>query len=264
MDRLIENNLRIYLRNRPALLAPLRAKEAYLFQKLIPLSGPVLDIGCGDGFFADIVVKSQKKIQKFDFGLDVAGSRNSTAESNSIYKHVVTYDGTHIPFKTNYFPSIVSNSTLEHVSDIKLVLKEIVRVLKPGGYLYTTVIAKPWAEHYFGNKIIGKYYEKWMTEKEVHVNLYTYNEWNQAFRHAGLKIIDCIGHANPIISTWTDVLHYTGIPNLISYRLFNKWVLWPSLNETLFPVRYFCRLVSENVAVSKSAALFYKLRKYSK
>ena len=47
------NYLSIYLRHRPLFLSLIRAKEAAMFQKFLPLKRPALDVGCGDGNAGD-------------------------------------------------------------------------------------------------------------------------------------------------------------------------------------------------------------------
>jgi len=50
----------MYLLERPLFLAVLLAKEAELYQSRFPLKHPVLDVGCGDGFFAWIAFRKTK------------------------------------------------------------------------------------------------------------------------------------------------------------------------------------------------------------
>ncbi|OGG08694.1 hypothetical protein A2154_01745 [Candidatus Gottesmanbacteria bacterium RBG_16_43_7] len=261
----VANNMRIYLRSRPALLAPLRAKEAYLFQQNLPFKGPVLDIGCGDGFFASVITgagdSKQKSINKIDAGLDIVGSRIEQAQKSGVYKKTVTYNGRRMPFADDTFATVISNSTLEHIADLPIILKETYRVMKRGGEFMTTVIAAPWAEHYFGNKILGAWYKRWMTKKQEHVNLFTHRQWDDVFIKAGFKIICKIGHARALVSTWTDILHFLGIPNLISYSLTGKWVFFPKLAEKTFPISYFADMVMSDCNETDAVAIYYELRK---
>lgn len=46
------------------------------------------------------------------------------------------------PFPTNHFDLVISGSTMEHVTAIWLWVPELVRVLKPGGFL---IIIVPWS-----------------------------------------------------------------------------------------------------------------------
>lgn len=95
-----------YLENRPMFLAIIRSQEAMFFQKYKRfIKSKVLDFGCGDGFFAEVVFGKGK----IDIGLDLENSRAKTAEKNKIYKKVIYYDGQKIPFKDNYFQTVVSN-----------------------------------------------------------------------------------------------------------------------------------------------------------
>jgi ubiquinone/menaquinone biosynthesis C-methylase UbiE len=254
----IDANLKIYLKNRPALLAPLRAKEAYLFQVKLPLKGPVLDIGCGDGFFAEVIFGHNSRA--VDVALDIEGSRIDQTKATGVYKRLATYDGKTMPFKNGTFGTVISNSTLEHITDLDSVLRETNRVLKRDGTFITTVVAKPWADHYFGNRITGNNYKKWMTDIQVHINLFTDSQWDKAFKKAGFRIVKKTGHAGPLISTWTDILHYAGIGNLLSYKLFGKWVLFPGLADKLFPVKYFSGLAAADSETDRAVCIYYELK----
>lgn len=48
---------------------------------------------------------------------------------------VVAEDPFHFPFPDNHFDVVISGSTMEHVTAFWLWLPELVRVLKPGGFL---------------------------------------------------------------------------------------------------------------------------------
>ncbi len=50
----------------------------------------------------------------------------------------VVADATRLPFKDNTLDGAVSESMFEHVPDASLVAKEMVRVVKPGGYIYVS------------------------------------------------------------------------------------------------------------------------------
>ena len=117
----------------------IRPQEAMLFQKYLRyIKPPVLDFGCGDGFFAETVFGKGK----IDVGLDLLNSRANEAESKKIYKKISYYDGSTIPYPTHYFQTVISNCVLEHIIEINKSLNEIHRVLKPNGYFLTTVMTE--------------------------------------------------------------------------------------------------------------------------
>ncbi len=101
------------------------------------LSGSVLDFGCGAKPYRELFVNANSYI-----GLDIEVSGHEhTNEQIDVY-----YDGKTIPFNNNSFDHVFSTEVFEHVFNIDEVLPEIVRVLKPGGYLLITC-PFVWPEH---------------------------------------------------------------------------------------------------------------------
>lgn len=249
--------LKTYVRKRPLFLSLIRAKEAELFTRCMPYREPILDVGCGDGFFAKTVFTT------VPIGLDIPDSRMKEASHTGVYKKLVQYNGVTIPFPRNTFPTIVSNCVLEHIDDVDRVVKEIYRVLAPGGTCVVTVMAKPWEQHLFGSIFLGDSYKQYMQKKQVHVHLYTSNQWKEVFTHAGFQITKCIGYLSPQACTWIDIAHYLSIPNLFSYILFHTWVLF-SWMSTIFPMQRLARLIESDVPVVSAGALFFVLTKNKK
>lgn len=100
----------------------------------------VLDIGCGRGFYTKLTsfFPFVKEIQSIDAHPDYVKRAKKTAgndkritiQTGSIYK---------LPFKDNYFDSIIASEILEHLTDDKKALRELYRVLKKGGTLLVSV-----------------------------------------------------------------------------------------------------------------------------
>ena len=245
-----------YLTNRPMFLAVIRTPEALLFQKYLKLiKKPVLDFGCGDGFFAETVFGREK----IDVGLDLKNSRAKTAEKNQIYKKVVYYGGNKIQFTNSYFSSIVSNCVLEHIPNLKQSLKQIKRVLKPNGYFLTTVMTNNWNNYLFGKKLLGKVYIDYMQKKQEHFNLLTIKQWNNLFRETGFKIVKTIGYLDKKNSSFMDLAHYLSLPSLVSYKLFNNLQIFPKLNIFLWK-NYIIKKINISVSPKKSSGLFFILK----
>lgn len=116
----------------------------------------LLEIGSGYGLFLTLCLKKGIKAE----GIEPA--RQDTYKSTlKISKEILKRAGfssqvikqesaEDLPYKTNTFDLVVSSFTLEHVQNLEKVLKESVRVLKPGGYLYFTVpnYGSFWESHY--------------------------------------------------------------------------------------------------------------------
>lgn len=233
----------------------IRPQEAVLFQKNLKfLKSPILDFGCGDGFFTEVIFGKQK----IDIGLDIKSSRINEAKEKQIYKKTIVYDGQTIPFPDNHFTSVISNCVLEHLSRLEDCLKEIHRVLKPGAYFLTTVMTEKWENYLLGKKIFGKYYVNYMRKKQKHHNLLSVNKWQTVFEKAGFKIAKKTGYLSPTASRYLELYHYLSIPSLINYKLFKKWSFPPSFYP---PITMFRNIVKKKTSLNKSAAVFFVLKK---
>lgn len=105
-----------------------------LYPQLRPLldglSGDVLDVGCGYKPYRQWVPGARRY-----FGIDVLPGPEVDA---------VIADGQAWPVGDEEFDAVVCTQVLEHVGDLELTVREIVRVLRPGG---ETVISVPFIFH---------------------------------------------------------------------------------------------------------------------
>ena len=100
------------------------------------MNGVMLDFGCGEKPYREFF-----NVEKY-IGLDVAKSgHDHTRETIDVF-----YDGTTIPFESEYFDSALSSEVFEHIFNINEILREIHRVMKTGGKLLITV-PFVWDEH---------------------------------------------------------------------------------------------------------------------
>jgi 2-polyprenyl-3-methyl-5-hydroxy-6-metoxy-1,4-benzoquinol methylase len=131
-----ENFLQCYWHSR-------RIKEVGRYSETV--TGEVLDIGCADGYFTRKILDFTKsrKITGIDIlksSIDYASIRYSSLKS----LHFQVGDAQKLKFPSTKFTAVYILEALEHVFDAKLVLKEIYRVLKPGGYTIILVPSENW------------------------------------------------------------------------------------------------------------------------
>ena len=103
----------------------------------VPLSGRVLDVGCGGGGMPLSLAEHARyvvgidPIDRFsDAGVKLAAERRL---SNLRF---VRADGMALPFANGSFDLLLSHAVIEHVADARRYLRECRRVLVPGGRLY--------------------------------------------------------------------------------------------------------------------------------
>lgn len=87
----------------------------------------VVDLGCGTGEHFPYI--HSKKI----IGVDVNEDRLQIARKNFPDIEIRNGDIFNLPFEDSSIPSIVSVATLEHLSSLEDALKEIGRIMVPGG-----------------------------------------------------------------------------------------------------------------------------------
>jgi len=104
------------------------------FDFLRSFTGPtstVLEAGCGTG----LILQRIRPFVKQANGVDLSLGMLSKAKERGL--DVSQADLVSLPFEDNHFDVVYSFKVLPHIADIEKALAEMVRVLKPGGYLLT-------------------------------------------------------------------------------------------------------------------------------
>lgn len=95
--------------------------------------GRLLDIGCGKMPYKEYIV-GHSSIKEY-VGLDI---EDALIYDDNI-KPDYTWNGSTMPFKSESFDCAFATEVLEHCPDPNIVLKEVIRVLKPSGVFFFTV-----------------------------------------------------------------------------------------------------------------------------
>ena len=104
----------------------------------------VLDLGCAGGFMAEAMAKRGANVTGIDpaRAAIAAARRHASAEGLQIGYDVGV--GEALAYDDASFDAVVCVDVLEHVADLKQVLSEIARVLRPGGvFLFDTINRNP-------------------------------------------------------------------------------------------------------------------------
>jgi SAM-dependent methyltransferase len=97
---------------------------------------PLLDLGCGDGLIGRVLFGAGEYV---DVGFDPWLEQLRQAARSGVYRHLDLANGHRLPYADDTFVTVFSNSVLEHISDVEPVVREVGRVLLPGGRFIFTV-----------------------------------------------------------------------------------------------------------------------------
>lgn len=218
------------LRDMPYFRAVLRAVECKFYQRFT-LEGPVLDLGCGDGHFATVAFE-----RPLDVGIDPWSGPVREAVRRGGYRMVNQGFGDALPYPDNFFGSALSNSVLEHIPYLDPVLKEMCRVLKPGAnFLFCVpnhnflpnLSISSWLDK-VGLHKLGDLYRSFFNKISRHHHCESPEVWENRLSQAGFKLEKWWHYFSPHALHVLEWGHYFGLPSLISYKLFGRWVLFQS------------------------------------
>ncbi len=172
------------------------------------IKGRVLENGCGVGMYVEKLAA---------FGGSVIGleyDRERAAEARTRSAHVVNAAGEFLPFPTaalsgversgtqsKGFDLILSHEVIEHVTDDHAAVREMVRVLKPGGRLalFCPNRGYPFETHgiywrgkySFGNKLFVNYLpRRWRDRLAPHVRVYSRRDLEKLFTGLPVRFIE--------------------------------------------------------------------------
>ena len=172
--------------------------------------GQVLENGCGVGMYVEKLAEGGGRVFGLEFDYERAGeaARLSSLISNAA--------GEQLPYPDNSFDLILSHEVIEHVSDDRQAIIEMVRVLKPGGRLalFCPNRGYPfethgiyWREKYrFGNIPLVNYLPRaWRDKLAPHVEVYTGRDLWKLFEGLPVKFVErsiIFGAYDNIIYRW--------------------------------------------------------------
>jgi len=135
----IERWATAYLRHAPLSLTLREINRLVAIEAVRTERGPVLDVGCGDGFWWTLRDHDQREI----YGIDI--SAREIAQARTRIKAELTDVSREVPFAGTKFEEIIGNCSLEHVPDIDAALHNLRAVAAPNARLVMFVPTPRWA-----------------------------------------------------------------------------------------------------------------------
>jgi ubiquinone/menaquinone biosynthesis C-methylase UbiE len=177
LEKLLVNN---------PLYAWLQRREVANLHRLAPLPAglTIMDLGCGRGVETALIAATFRPGRLVAFDLD----RRQVLEAGRRLSHngvagaaLLMADASRLPFGDERFDAAVEMAVMHHVPDWRAALREVVRVLKPGGSFHFLDISK--RRYGIGMKLMGHDMQA----------LFTIDEFQTALEDAGLTLERGIG-----------------------------------------------------------------------
>jgi SAM-dependent methyltransferase len=249
------------LRDLPYFRAMLRAVEAQIYQTF-ELPAPTLDLGCGDGHFATIAFD-----RKLEVGLDPWAGPIHQAARYGGYHSLVQAEGGKMPFPDGYFASALSNSVLEHIAQVEVVLAELRRVLQPGAQFlfcvpnprYLTELSVPAFLGRIGLAGVGRAYTGWFQRMSRVEHAAWPEVWQKWLERAGFRLEKWWHYFSPQAMRMLEWGHYLGTPTLLPHAISKHWIIAP-WRWNLFLTDRLVRPYTINQSDSQGTFTFYVAR----
>jgi SAM-dependent methyltransferase len=228
------NHLERYLQSAPVSLALERAIEGRWLSSL-PLAEPLLDLGCGDGLFAECTFHRLPGV-----GIDRNRSEIAIAHSRGAYRWLACADSAHLPFRDAVFSSAISNSVLEHLEDLPGTLSEVRRVLRPQGRFWFSVPSPLYGKLLFnaalferlGLHALSRWYEDLVNVRlQKNLHCLSMEEWGSLLDGAGLRVVRHESYLPRAVMFANDLGYPLAVPAMIWKRRLGRWTLFPRLRR---------------------------------
>jgi len=134
----VERWIYAYLEHAPLSLTLREINRLIAIEAVAGARGPVLDVGCGDGFWWTL-----RRGDREVYGIDI--SAREIAQARTRIQATLTDVSRERPFPGTQFAEIIGNCSLEHVPDIDAALSNLRRAAAPNGRLLMFVPTPRWA-----------------------------------------------------------------------------------------------------------------------
>jgi SAM-dependent methyltransferase len=194
----------------------------------------LLDLGCGGGRHAFEAMRRGATVVALD--ADAAELKDASAVAGGMVDAgelphgpaggMVNGDALTLPFPDESFDRVIAAEVLEHIHDDERALRELVRVLQPGGRMAVTVPTR-WPE-----RICWALDHRYHDTPGGHVRIYRQPELESKLERAGL-LLRGSHHAHALHSPYWVLRCAVGVdtPDALPVRKYHDFLVWELTNR---------------------------------
>lgn len=196
----------------------------------------VLDMGCGEGRHTiGLFVDRQINAFGFDLSFDdlsIAKSRLDDFQVQNNPESICAFgvsDINNMPFQDGAYDSVICSEVLEHVPSPEESIKELIRVLKPGGVLALSV------PRFLPEWICWQLSEGYQQMPGGHVRIFNHRSLKQLATNEGMSY-QSFHWAHGLHSPywWLQCLFWENRDNSFLIKQYHKFLVWDLMKKPIF------------------------------
>jgi 2-polyprenyl-6-hydroxyphenyl methylase/3-demethylubiquinone-9 3-methyltransferase len=181
----------------------------------------VLDVGCGGGILTEELLRRGLRAMGADIAEGALAHATAHARSGGLTPHYIRARGERLPFPDATFSAVLSSDFLEHVGNLRDVVRESARVLAPGGLFLYDTINRTWLTLLFHVGILQTWRKLVPARTHDWRQFVTPGELRTALVAEGLRPVETRGllPAQPIRFVFHLLTHRKGRDRMPSFRI---------------------------------------------
>lgn len=192
----------------------------------------VLDMGCGEGRHATGAIVNQPGINMVAVDLSLEDLNTAKQRHEDFFQAntpaclYTQADGLTLPFADHTFDHVICSEVLEHIPDYQSILRELDRVLKPGGTLNVSV------PRYWPEKICWWLSKEYHQVKGGHIRIFKSRKLRKEIQQLSLTFRHRHwAHALHVPYWWLRCAFWKRGAEFVLPRIYHRFLVWDLLKK---------------------------------
>lgn len=218
----------------------------------------VLDLGCGEGRHVISVYAEAQRVQSVGVDISLNDLKTTRDKFEAFADHgnpdksfgLSAANALELPFADNAFDKVICSEVLEHIPDYQAALKEVERVLKPGG-LFCASVPRRWPE-----RICWAFSQAYYSVEGGHLRIFKAAELRIQIEELGFSYYHRHwAHALHVPFWWLKCLFWSSQDSNWLVKQYHRMLVW----DLLYKPRLTTALESLlNPLMGKSVVMYFR------